>query len=212
MPPYWVIRIGLAVVLFALVGASRLLLGNRAKYRDLLENTPLAVLEVVLYNTCCYLLVALPADPNVVATPPILASPSVVFGLRILGGLLCLGSAALIFATVLERRVIGGQDPQEGLITSGVYRFVRHPIYLGIVLISLSLALVTVNIDGMLVFPLVFFANFLQSEVEERYDVGERFREHYQAYRRNTPRFGPWWLWLALAGGVIAVLALGSLE
>jgi len=208
---YWVIRLGLAVVLFALVGTSRLLLSNREKYQRILENTPLAILDIVTYNACCCLLVAFPADPSVVTTPSILAAPAVVLGLRVVGGASLLAGASLILATALKRRVIGGQDTKEGLITSGVYQFARHPIYLGIVLISLSLALMTVNLDGMIVLPLVFLANFLQSEVEEKYDVGERFREEYEAYRRTTPRFGPRRLWFALAGGVVAVLALGSL-
>ena len=154
---------------------------------------------------------ALPADPSVITAPSILAVPAVVLGLRMLGGASLLAGAALILATALKRRVIGGQDTKEGLITSGVYQFARHPIYLGIVLISLSLALMTVNIDGMMVLPLVFLATFLQSEVEEKCDVGERFREEYEAYRRTTPRFGPRRLWFALAGGAVAVLAFGSL-
>ena len=209
MSLYWVIRLGLAVVLFGLVGSSRLLLGNRERYQRILENTPLAIFDVVAYNACCYLLVALPADPGVITGPSILAVPAVVLGLRAVGGASLLAGASLVVATVLKRRVIGGQDTKEGLITSGVYQFARHPIYLGIVLISLSLALMTVNVDGMLVLPLVFLANFLQSEVEEKHDVGERFGKEYQTYRRTTPRFGPRWLWFALAGGVVAVLALG---
>jgi protein-S-isoprenylcysteine O-methyltransferase Ste14 len=212
MSLYWVIRFGLAVVLFALVGSSRLLLVNRERYQRILENTPLAILDVVAYNACCYLLVALPADPSVITTPSILAVPAVVLGLQAVGGALLLAGASLVVATVLKRRVIGGQDTKEGLITSGVYRFARHPIYLGIVLISLSLALMTVNVDGMLVLPLVFIANFLQSEIEEEHDVGERFGEEYQTYRRTTPRFGSRWLWFALAGAVVAVLALGFPE
>jgi protein-S-isoprenylcysteine O-methyltransferase Ste14 len=211
MSLYWSIRLGLAVVLFAIVGSSRLLLSNREKYRRTLENTPLAILDVVAYNACCYLLVAFPADPSVVPTPSILAAPGVVIGLRVVGGASLVAGVTLILMTALRRRVIGGQETKEGLITSGVYQFARHPIYVGIVLISLALALMTVNVDGMMVLPLVFLANFLQSEVEEKYDVGERFREEYGAYRRTTPRFGPRWLWFALAGGVVAALAFGSL-
>lgn len=211
MSLHWLIRLVLAVVLFAIVASSRLLLGNREKYQRILENTPLAILDVVAYNACCYLLAAFPADPSVVPAPPILSAPAVVLGLRVVGSASLLLGASLILATVLGRRVIGGQDTRQGLITSGPYRFARHPIYLGIVLISLSLALVTVNVDGMVSLPLVFLANFLQSEIEEQHDVGERFREEYQAYRRTTRRFGPSWLWLALAGGVVAILALGSL-
>lgn len=205
----WSVRLGLALVLFALIGASRLLLGNRTKYRNVLENTPLAIFEVVAYNACCYLLVAFPADPSVIPTPSILAAPAVVLGLRLVGGISLLSGAAVILATVLARRVIGGQDTHQGLITTGAYRFARHPIYLGIMLVSLSLALLTVNFDGMLALPLVLLANVLQSEVEERYDIGERFREEYLAYRSHTPRLGPWWLWLMLIGGVATALALG---
>jgi protein-S-isoprenylcysteine O-methyltransferase Ste14 len=212
MSLHWLIRLGLAILLFALVASARLLLGNREKYQRILENTPLAILEVAAYNACCYLLAAFPADPSVVPAPSILGAPAVVLGLQVVGSASLLLGASLILATVLGRRVIGGQDTQQGLITSGPYRFARHPIYLGIVLISLSLALVTVNVDGMISLPLVFLANFLQSEIEERHDVGERFREEYQAYRRTTRRFGPSWLWLALAGGVVAILTLGSLE
>ena len=211
MSLHWLIRLGLAIVLFALVASARLLLGNREKYQGILENTPLAILEVAAYNACCYLLAALPADPNVVPTPSILGAPAVVLGLRVLGSASLLLGASLILATVLGRRVIGGQDTRQGLISSGPNRFARHPIYLGILLISLSLALVTVNVDGMISLPLVFLANFLQSEIEERHDLGERFREGYQAYRRTTRRFGPSWLWVSLAGGVVSILALGSL-
>jgi protein-S-isoprenylcysteine O-methyltransferase Ste14 len=212
MSLYWTIRFGLAVLLFAIVGTSRLLLPDREKYQRILQNTPVAICGVVAYNACCYLLVALPADPSVVTAPSILAVPAVVLGLQVVGGVSLLAGASLILATALRRQVIGGQDTKEGLITSGVYQFVRHPIYMGIVLISLSLALMTVNVDGMMVLPVVFLANFLQSEVEEKHDVGARFREEYQAYRCITPRFGPRWLWFALAAGVVAVLAVGLLE
>ena len=211
MSLHWLIRLGLAIVLLALVANSRLLLGNRKKHRRILENTPLAILHVAAYNACCYLLAALPADPSVFLTPSILGAPAVVLGLRVVGSASLLLGASLILATVLGRRVIGGQDTRQGLISSGPYRFARHPIYLGILLISLSLALVTVNVDGMISLPLVFLANFLQSEIEERHDLGERFREGYQAYRRTTRRFGPSWLWVSLAGGVVSILALGSL-
>ncbi len=211
MSLHWAIRLVLLVVLFAIVGISRLLLGNRPKHEKTLESTPLAIFDVVAYNACCYLSVGIPADPGVIPTPPILEEPSVAFGLRVVGGvLLCLG-AGLFLATVLKRRVIGGQDTKQGLITSGAYRFSRHPIYLGIVLVSSSLPLMTGNHDGMIVLPIVFVANFFQAAIEEKYDVGERFKEEYEAYRKMTWMFGPPWFWLVLAGVLTSVLTAGSL-
>ncbi len=207
----WIIRLGLLSLLFALVGASRLLLGNRKKYRGILENTPLAILDVVIYNACCYLAVGIPADPRVIPAPTILKEPSVACGLQVVGGVLLVFGACLVLATLAKRRVIGGQDTAQGLITSGVYRFSRHPIYLGIVLVSLSIPLITENFDGMIVFPLVFLANAFEAAIEETYDVGVRFKEEYSVYRRTTWMFGSPWCWLALVGVLFFILTAGSL-
>jgi protein-S-isoprenylcysteine O-methyltransferase Ste14 len=211
MSLHWIARVGLLVVLFALVGASRVLLGNRRKYREILESTPLAVLDVVTYNACCYLSVGIPADPRVIPAPTILKEPSVACGFQVVGGILLVFGACLFLATLAKRRVIGGQDTAQGLITSGVYRFSRHPIYLGIVLVSLSIPLITGNFDGMLVLPLVFLANAFEAAIEENYDVGARFKEEYSAYRRTTWMFGPPWCWFALVSALLLILTAGSL-
>jgi protein-S-isoprenylcysteine O-methyltransferase Ste14 len=207
----WIMRLGLLVALFALVGASRLLLGNRQKYREILESTPLAILDVVIYNACCYLAVGIPADPTVISAPTILEKAFVAGGFRVVGGILLVFGVCLFLATLAKRRVIGGQDTAQGLITSGVYRFSRHPIYLGIVLVSLSIPLITGNSDGMIVFPLVFLANAFEAAIEENYDVGVRFKEGYSAYRKTTWMFGPPWCWFVLVSALSLVLTAGSL-
>ena len=211
MSLHWIIRLGLLAVLFALVGASRLLLGDRRKYRQILESTPLAIFDVVTYNACCYLSVGIPADPRVVSAPAILKEPSVACGFQVVGGVLLVVGVCLFLATLAKRRVIGGQDTTQGLITSGVYRFSRHPIYLGIVLVSLSIPLITGNFDGMIVFPLVFLANAFEAAIEENCDVGARFEEEYSAYRKTTWMFGPLWGWFALVSVLLLVLTSGSL-
>ena len=60
----WVTRAGLIGVLFGIVGLSRLFLGDRQRYGAILESAPLAVLDVLSYNACCYLAVGLPPDPG----------------------------------------------------------------------------------------------------------------------------------------------------
>ena len=71
---------------------------------------------------------------------------------------------------------------------------------------SLGLALASVNWEGLLMVPAVFLVNVVQAVIEERYDVGVRFRSQYKAYRKKTRMFGPLWCWLIL-GGVLALLA-----
>jgi protein-S-isoprenylcysteine O-methyltransferase Ste14 len=206
----WVTRAGLVGVLFGIVGLSRLLLGDRQRFGAILESTPLAALDVLAYNACCYLAVGLPPDPGAIATPKLLHLPVVVVGLRFIGCALLLGGVGLLLASVLRRKAIGGQDTREGLITTGIYRFCRHPVYLGIVLVAIAIALIGAHVDGLICLPAVMLANLLQARIEERYDVGVRFGERYARYRETTWMFGPPWLWLALAGSLALVFVLGA--
>ncbi len=206
----WMTRAGLIGLLFGIVGLSRLLLGDRERYGAFLESTPLAALDVLVYNACCYLAVGLPAEPGAIATPKLLELPVVVVGLRLIGCALLLFGVGLLLASVLRRKAIGGQDTREGLITAGVYRFCRHPIYLGIVLVATAIALIGAHVDGLICVSPVMLANFLQARIEERYDVGVRFGDQYAAYRETTWMFGPPWLWLAVASSLALVLVVGA--
>ena len=194
----WVARVLCLLILFALVGASGRFLGNSHRYRKLLESTPLAILEVALFNACCYLAVGIPADSSLIARPHFLETGAAVWGLPALGGFLLVLGLCFLGSTIARRRVLGGQDTPDGLITTGTYRFCRHPIYLGIVLISLAIALVTRNFDGMLVLPFVLLANLAQAKIEERHDVGVRFETEYRSYQEDTPLLGPLWFWAAV--------------
>lgn len=211
MSLFWAMRLGVLAALFAIIGLAWLLLSNRPKYEKSLESTRLAILYVTIYNACCYLAVGIPPDPVVIPAPMLLQDPSVTGMLQVVGiVVLCLG-AWLMLTTVSKRGVVGGQDTQQGLLTSGVYRFSRHPIYLGIVLVSLAIPLLSGNVDGMIVFPLVFLANGCEAIVEEKTDVGVRFRAEYQQYRQLTWMFGPPWFWLLLGASLVAVLMAGSM-
>jgi len=111
--------------------------------------------------------------------------------------------------TAAKRKALGGQDVKAGLLTTGTYRYFRHPIYTGIVWVSLGLPLITRNLDGLLMFPLVLGINIVEAVVEEKYDVGIRFREQYDAYKRTTKMFGPPGLWSTLVLVLFAIISIG---
>jgi protein-S-isoprenylcysteine O-methyltransferase Ste14 len=206
MSPIWIVRLALIAALFVYLGFSRIVLSDRKRYHCILKNGPLNIVFVIIYNGLCYLAVGLHPDPRVIAKPVIFGGPLVANWYAVLGQVLILTSACLLVYTVVKRNAIGGQDTGGILLTSGVYAFSRHPIYLGIVLIALGISIVRVNIDGMLVFPLVFIANYLQAGLEEKLDVGKRFRKEYEYYRKHTLMFGPLWFWVLVSLSLLAPL------
>lgn len=202
----WIYRLALIALLFVYLIGSRIILGRREKHHRLLESTFFNFLLVVLYNALCYLAMIIPPDPAVIPQPPLLDKVLMRQWYPALGQVLCLGSIGMLLYTVSRRRAIGGQDTKGKLLTKGIYSFSRHPIYLGIVLISLGLAIMRLNFDALLVFPLVFLANFIQARLEEKYDMEVRFPDEYAGYKEQTKMFAPFWFW-----GLLIILLLAPI-
>ncbi|MBN2003580.1 MAG: isoprenylcysteine carboxylmethyltransferase family protein [Anaerolineae bacterium] len=124
-------------------------------------------------------------------------------------GLGIIGAAVWVMGvSVRQRKTLGGENVKVGLLTSGVYRYFRHPIYVGIIGVSLGIALLASSWDGLLKFPAVAAINVAQAVIEERYDIGKRFAAQYQEYRKRTRLLGSLWMWATLLGcmGVVAVV------
>lgn len=82
--------------------------------------------------------------------------------------------------------------PKEGasLVTSGIYQFVRHPIYSGLILGSFGWALLTDSLLGVpLAFILLIFFD-LKSRREERW-LAETY-PGYLGYARRVHKLIPW--------------------
>jgi protein-S-isoprenylcysteine O-methyltransferase Ste14 len=79
------------------------------------------------------------------------------------------------------------------LIRGGPYRFVRHPIYTGILLAMVGTFLANGKARGALAVVLVWFAWTVKSRMEEEFMV-RTFGAEYEEYRRTTgaliPRIG----------------------
>lgn len=77
------------------------------------------------------------------------------------------------------------------LVTAGLYRYVRHPIYTGVLLIvaGLTVRSGSLVIVAVAVVTVAFFdrkARWEESQLRERYDG-------YADYAAHTPRFVPGW-------------------
>jgi protein-S-isoprenylcysteine O-methyltransferase len=78
------------------------------------------------------------------------------------------------------------------LITTGPYRYVRHPSYTGTLLIFLGFGLCTLNLFSLTVIVLPITAAFLWRMHIEETAMREAFEERYRQYAATTPRLLPW--------------------
>jgi protein-S-isoprenylcysteine O-methyltransferase Ste14 len=76
------------------------------------------------------------------------------------------------------------------LVTSGPYRYIRHPFYLAFALAVLANALLTANAYMALTSATAFLLIVARTSIEERKLV-ERFGASYEAYMQRTGRFLP---------------------
>lgn len=77
-----------------------------------------------------------------------------------------------------------------GLVTDGIYRYIRHPQYVGLFLIMFGWLLHWPTVLTMILFPVLAGVYYGLSRREER-ELGEAFGREYAAYEARTPRFFP---------------------
>ena len=76
----------------------------------------------------------------------------------------------------------------EGLAKTGIYRYSRHPQYLGIILISIGWFIGWPTPLTGLLLPIVVYEYYRLSKEEEK-EAEDEYGERYRDYMENTPRF-----------------------
>ena len=77
------------------------------------------------------------------------------------------------------------------LVQTGPYRYIRHPSYLGILVLSLGLGIAMVNwISLLLCIALPAIGLMRRIKFEEK-ELEQHFGKQYQNYRKNTWRVIP---------------------
>jgi protein-S-isoprenylcysteine O-methyltransferase Ste14 len=159
----------------------------------------------------------LTSNPNtagVIAPPPLLALAAVVFGLlldglfpayvltvlldfsdRIIVALvLFAASAALAIPAMLAFRRAGTHiepwKPATKLVTGGIFRFVRNPMYVGLILLVAATGVALAS-DWTLVMTAALAVTLHVGVVrrEERY-LAAKYGERYRDYCRRVSRYG----------------------
>lgn len=99
----------------------------------------------------------------------------------IIGGFVLLGSAwKVLYAAQRERR----------LASTGIYTRIRHPQYVGFVLIMFGFLLQWPTLITLVMFPILVFMYVKLARREERESLAE-FGDEYRRYMERTPAFIP---------------------
>lgn len=116
-----------------------------------------------------------------------------LFLLRLVGLLMAGVGVVLVIWPVIQIRkaitMLPTPTAQAKLITGGAFRYIRHPIYTGIILGSIGLALAYGNY-GMFVTGIALLILFYVKSMYEETRLTERFPD-YKAYQKKTWRFFP---------------------
>jgi len=96
------------------------------------------------------------------------------------------GVALWIVAMIYLGKSLAVLPGGERLVTRGVYRFVRHPVYLGIDMTLFGLFLAVGSAAGMIYFFVVVLPlNIIRSRFEEK-ALLQKFGDPYETYRKQT--------------------------
>lgn len=116
-------------------------------------------------------------------------------GIKVLGAFLALAGIAIMirsFQAFDTREFIWGtaRDPNQQLIKSGLYGRVRHPLYLGTILVLISL-LILYPYPSTYIFVLISFLYLPFGIYWEERKLLDIFGESYRQYMQEVPQLIP---------------------
>jgi protein-S-isoprenylcysteine O-methyltransferase Ste14 len=113
---------------------------------------------------------------------------------QIIGAAICLAG---LFVTIWARRTLAGNwsadvtfKENHELIRVGPYRFVRHPIYTGLLLMCLGSALDIGRLRAWIALALMFIGFWIKLKQEEKLML-QHFPNDYPVYRRQVKALVP---------------------
>ena len=89
----------------------------------------------------------------------------------------------------LSRKVSEAHRPEK-VVTTGIYAVVRHPQYLGFLLVHAGFSFLLSAWFALLSTPVLFLMLFLMARKEET-ELVQEFGQDYAAYRRKVPMLVP---------------------
>jgi protein-S-isoprenylcysteine O-methyltransferase Ste14 len=76
------------------------------------------------------------------------------------------------------------------ICSRGIYRFIRHPQYTGLMLIALGMLMGWATLPNLLIFPIIIYM-YVRLAKREEADMIKEFNEEYIIYKEKTRMFIP---------------------
>ena len=122
--------------------------------------------------------------------PKIEIKNEIIFGsFMIISGLIIILSAIILFKKY--QTTITPLNPSNAtkLITDGIYKFSRNPMYLGLLLVLLGISIIINLTGGFFLIPLfILYLNLFQIIPEENAMV-DLFKDEFLDYKKNVRRW-----------------------
>lgn len=82
-------------------------------------------------------------------------------------------------------------DGSGAIVNHGMYRWIRHPQYTGLMLIALGMVFGWATLTNLIMLPIVVWMYYRLALKEEKQMINE-FGDAYVTYMKHTKRFIPW--------------------
>jgi protein-S-isoprenylcysteine O-methyltransferase Ste14 len=100
-----------------------------------------------------------------------------------------------VFASIIlyHRHTNHGQNFENStkLVTSGLYKYVRHPMYASLLFLGWGMFLKSINLYSIILIVIITIALFITCKVEEK-EMIKRFGEEYKSYMNKTKIWIPY--------------------
>jgi protein-S-isoprenylcysteine O-methyltransferase Ste14 len=127
--------------------------------------------------------------------------PEAIRWLGVIAGILCVFGIYWLFSSIGNNiSPTSATRKEHTLVTSGPYRWVRHPLYAGSMLIAAGFAVASRNWWVVLAMAVMFAAIYWPVMLSEEEYLRANFAG-YDEYARRVPRLLPWKHGPATAGG-----------
>jgi protein-S-isoprenylcysteine O-methyltransferase Ste14 len=171
--PIAILLINLCSYLFDLI-----LLSNK-NLQDHFLKLPLLIQELVPFLIVGPLFISQPIPQNRFNISSYISLP--------MGTLLFVFGWIFMIPALCKFRTIPSLRKKSNLITSGIFRVVRHPIYTGTLMAVLGWTILWKSLISLLYFPVLFLLCYLVVVFEER-GLLEEYGDEYADYKKNTAK------------------------